>query len=93
MSGTKDHLDKIQEYHKIAYGILLETGAIKECDLHSDFYYDTFSFDEQAIYAICSSKLKEKYGDKQDYKTFHSQISEIMKNAAMESSCPYCEKE
>ena len=93
MSGIKNLLDKTQEYHQIAYDILLEIGAIKECEFHSDHYYDAFSFDEQTIYAICSSMLKEKYGDKQDYKIFHSQISAIMKNAATESACPYCEKE
>ena len=37
MSAIKDQLDKEQDYHKIAYDILLEVGAIKECDFHSDF--------------------------------------------------------
>ena len=93
MSGTKDLLDKIQEYHKIAYDILLEIGAIKECDCKSGYYYEIYKLDKDTIYAISSNKLKEKYGEDQDFKLFHSQISEIMKKAAIESSCPYCEEE
>ena len=62
MSGTKDLLDKNQEYHHIAYDILLEIGAIKKCALHSDYYYETYKFDIASIYAISTAKLKEKYG-------------------------------
>ena len=93
MSGTKDLLDKIQDYHKIAYDILLEIGEIKECDCKSGHYYETYKLDKDAIYAISSNSLKEKYGANQDFKLFHSQIAEIIKNAAPELSCPYCEKE
>ena len=92
MSGTKDILDKIQEYHKIAYDILLEIDAIKECDCKSGYYCETYNLNKDTIYAISSNKLKEKYGANQDFKLFHSQISEIIKNAAIESSCPYCER-
>lgn len=93
MSATKERLDQIQGYYQIAYDILIEIGAIKECVLHSDYYYEAFRFDEQAIYSICTNKLKEKYGANQDFKMFCDQISEIMKNAAAEASCPYCKKE
>lgn len=93
MSGTKLLLDKIQDYHRIAYDILIEIGAIKECDCNSGYYYETYNLDKDTIYAISSNKLKEKYGASYDFKLFHSQIAEIISNAAIESSCPYCEKE
>ena len=93
MSATKDFLDKIQDHHQIAYDILIEIGAIKECEIHSDYYYETYSFDKKAIYAVCANKLKEKYGENQDFKIFNSQISEILKDASINSTCPYCEKE
>ena len=92
MSATKDLLDKIQDYHRIAYDIMIEIGAIEECDCKSGYYYETYNLDKDTIYAISSNKLKEKYGEDQDFKLFHSQISEIIKNAAIESSCPYCER-
>lgn len=93
MSATKDFLDKNQDYHRIAYDILIEIGAIRECEFHSDYYYETAIFEENILYGICTNKLKEKYGEKQDFQLFHSQISEIIRNAAIDSSCPYCEKE
>ena len=93
MSITKNYLDKEQAYYKIAYDILIEIGAIKECEFHSDYYYDTSIFEEKVLYGICTNKLKEKYGETQDFEIFHSQISEIIRNAAIESSCPYCEKD
>lgn len=93
MSATKDFLDKNQDYHRIAYDILIEIGAIRECEIHSDYYYETYSFDEKAIYGICANKLKEKYGEKHDFKIFYSQISDIMKFANASSTCPFCEKE
>lgn len=93
MSATKDLLDKIQDYHRIAYDIMIEIGAIEECDCKSGYYYETYNLDKDTIYAISSNKLKEKYGANQDFKLFHSQIAEIIKNAAPESTCSYCEKE
>lgn len=93
MSITKRNIEKIEDYRKMAYDILIEIGAIKECEIHSDYYYETSNFEEKALYGICANKLKEKYGEKQDFKVFNSQISEIIRNAAIESSCPYCEKE
>ena len=93
MSAIKDQLDKEQDYHKIAYDILLEVGAIKECDFPSDYYCENFLYDEKTIYGMCTNRLQEKYGLNQDYEVFHSQIAEILRNSAIESSCPYCEKE
>lgn len=93
MGATKRQLEIVEDYRKIAYDILIEIGAIKECEFHSDYYYETFSFDEKAIYGICANKLKEKYGENQDFNIFNSQVSEIMKCAAASSTCPYCEKE
>ena len=92
MSATKRGLEKGEDYRKIAYDILIEIGAIKECELHSDYYYETHKFDMSSIYAIGSNKSKEKYGESQNFKTFNFQISEIVKNASSSSICPYCEK-
>ena len=93
MGATKRQLEIVEDYRKIAYDILIEIGAIKECEFHSDYYYQTFSFDANAIYGICANKLKEKYGENQDFKIFYSQISDIMKDASVSSTCPYCERE
>ena len=93
MSATKREIEKIEDYRKIAYNILIEIEAIKECEFHSDYYYETSIFEKNILYGICTNKLKEKYGEKQDFQLFHSQISEIIRNAAIDSSCPYCEKE
>lgn len=93
MGITKREIEKIEDYRKIAYDILIEIGAIKECELHADYYYETSIFEEKILYGICANKLKEQYGEKQDFKIFYSQISAIIRNAAIESSCPYCEKE
>ena len=60
MSGTKDLLDKIQDYHRISYDILIEIGAIKECDCNSGYYYETYKLDKDTIYATSSNRLKEK---------------------------------
>ena len=90
MSATKNQIDVIQEYRSIAYGILLEIGAIRECELHSDFYYDTNKLDVSSIYAISTKTLKEKYGEEQKFKIFNSQIDEIMKSASPTSACPFC---
>ena len=93
MSITKRNIEKNEDYRKMADDILIEIGAIKECEFHSDHYYETGIFEENMLYGICTNKLKEKHGEKQDFQLFHSQISEIIRNAAIESSCPYCEKE
>ncbi len=93
MGATKRELEKIEDYRKIAYNILIEIEAIKECEFHSDYYYETYIFEKNMLYGICTNKFKEKYGEKQDFQLFHSQISEIIRNAAIDSSCPYCEKE
>ena len=93
MGATKRELEKVEDYRKIAYGILIEIGAIKECEFHSDYYYETLNFEEKTIYGICTNKLKEKYGAKQDFMIFNSQISQILKDASIDSICPYCEKE
>lgn len=90
MSVTKDQIDLIQDYRSIACEILLEIGAIRECELHSDFYYDTKKLDESSIYAMSANKLKEKYGEEQNFKIFSSQIDEIMKSASPTSACPFC---
>ena len=90
MSVTKDQIDVIQDYRSIACEILFEIGAIRECELHSDFYYDTKKLDESSIYAISANKLKMKYGEEQNFKIFNSQIDEIMKSASPTSACPFC---
>ena len=93
MSVTKDLLDKIQDYHRIAYDILIKIGVIEECDCKSGYYYETYKLDKDTIYAISSNKLKEKYGEKQDYKIFYSQIAEILSSASTCSTCSHCIEE
>ena len=93
MGITKREIERIEDYRKIAYDILIEVGAIKECEFHSNYYYETYNLEENVLYGICTNKLKEKYGANQDFKIFNSQISQILKDASIDSICTYCEKE
>ncbi len=93
MSSAKQIIEKKERYQDIAFKALIEIGAIKTCDYHEDFYYSTYECADTEIYAKATSKLKEKYGETQDYKLFHEIIGEILSYAADSSDeCPYCQK-
>lgn len=82
-----------EEYSQIAFNIMIEIGAIKTCSLHDDFYYNTYKYDDKDIYALTTAKLKERYGELQNFEIFHKQIDEILSYAAGgEDECPYCDK-
>ncbi|MBR6902957.1 MAG: hypothetical protein IKN39_03610 [Clostridia bacterium] len=86
-------MSMLKEYEQIAFQIMVEIGAIKTCSIHDDFYYNTYKYEEKNIYALATAKLKEQYGELQDFETFHKQIDEILSYAAGgEDECPYCKK-
>jgi len=94
MGATKRQLEKEEEYRGMAFNVLTMIGAIKSCELHDDYFYNTYSFDEQGVYAIATAKAKEEYGETSiDFKQLHEAIHDIFNEAADGAdSCPYCEK-
>lgn len=93
MGLTKRLLEKIEDYYRIAFEVMLDVGAIKTCSMHDSFYYNTYAYDDGALYGIVTNKLKEVYGEKQDYKLFHQQIDKILSEAGTaEDECPACQK-
>ena len=94
IGATKRDIEKMDEYRKIAFDILIEIGAIKTCEFHTDFYYDTYLFDKRKIFALATKKAKEKYGDENiDFKEFAAQINKILNEASDSANeCPQCNK-
>ena len=93
MSLAKRRLEQIEDYYEIAFEAMLDVGAIKTCSMHDSFYYNTYTYDNSTIYGIVTNKLKEIYGEKQDYKLFHQQIDKILSEAGTaENECPTCQK-
>ena len=93
MGGAKRMLELQETYHGLAFEILLEIGAIKTCEFHSDFYYDNYKYDKNEIYARATSRLKQKYSEYNDFKIFDDEINDIMTYAADgPDDCPYCAK-
>ena len=93
MSLTKRRLEQIEDYYRIAFEAMIDVGAIKTCGMHDSFYYNTYVYDNGAIYGIVTNKLKEVYGEKQDYKVFHQQIDKILSEpGTAENECPACQK-
>lgn len=93
MSSTKRILEKKEEYFNIAKDILLEMNELSLCKHHPDetFYYRTFSLENSQIYAIATEKFKAKYPEYKDFTEFHTQIEQVLKNAALsQDDCPVC---
>ena len=92
MSLAKRMLENTEECKSIARELLLEIGAIDTCGLH-EFYYNTYKYDNNMLYAIVTNKLKEKYPDIEDFEFFYKCVSEIMDYAADGADqCPACQK-
>ena len=92
MSLTKRVLENIDECNAIARELLMEIGAIDTCGMH-EFYYNTFKYDNNMLYAIVTNKLKERYPDINDFVLFHKCVGEIMEYAADGADqCPACQK-
>jgi hypothetical protein len=47
MSGVKREMERLDHLERQAMGLLLETGAVGECPVHSDIYID--QFDDDAV--------------------------------------------
>lgn len=39
MGAAKRQLEKIDNYRRMAFDVMLEIGAIKTCEIHEEFYY------------------------------------------------------
>ena len=89
MGLTKRMLEEKEKYFNIAKSILIDIGAIGVCDVH-DYYYNNDNYDNSDLYAIATNKYKEQ--GYTDFKMFRDAIKEVMDNAGIESTCPYCEK-
>ncbi len=85
--------EKVDFYYEFAYRGLLELGAIKTCEAHDDYYYSTVDeLETGKYYAILTNRLKEQYGEKQDFVCFREQIKSVFDGAGIDHNCPYCEK-
>ena len=89
MGLAKRLLEEKEESFNIAKSILIDIEAIGVCDVH-DYYYSTDKYDNSELYAIATNKYKEQ--GRTDFKIFQDAIKEVMDNAGIESTCPYCEK-
>ncbi len=85
--------NKACEYYDFALKTMKDIGAIAACEVHSDYFYWTYKFDKNDVFAILTNKLKEEQGDIQDFKLFQKQIDIIFTDAAYETTCPFCHKE
>ena len=93
MGLAKRELEWQEEYYQIAYRILKKIDAIRECDVHSDFYYVTYKYGGNDVYAVATSVVKKEYPEYRNMCLFHDNIKEIMNSAGEGASeCPYCEK-
>ncbi len=84
---------KSDEYYDFAFNEMKRIGAISVCEICLNYYYWTDEFEKKDVYAILTNKLKEKYGDKQDFKLFQQQIDIIITDAAYDIACPFCYKD
>lgn len=92
MSLTKSKIEEKDRYYELAKKILMEIGEIKACDVHDDYFYETYENDENIIYAKATEKIKSKISGLIDYKIFHEQIQKVLADASASSKCPFCEK-
>lgn len=93
MGLAKRELERKEDYFQIAYKILKKIDAIRECDFHSDFYYETYNFDESDLNNEATSTLKKEYPEYNDITLFHDSIKNVLKDAGEGASkCPFCEK-
>lgn len=81
MSATKQRIDKINEYGRIAFEALSDIGAIAPCYSSNDYYF-TYKYDKAAIYGIVTKKIKKEHPELDDFKLLHEQIKHILMNAA-----------
>ena len=98
MGRIKYKISQIEDYKKTTYKILLDIGAIKTCEYHESFYYDTgkFSFgnisEDGELYDLSDYELN-KYDGFDDISLFHDIIDDIMSEAADSADeCPECQK-
>ena len=94
MGLAKRILERTDDYYKIALEAMIATGAIKTCDIHTDFFYQTYALEnDDEIYKRATKYMKDKYGEQNDYKMFHAQVDRILKDAGTgPSECSQCKK-
>lgn len=99
MSYEKDLIADKDFYYGKAFEMLVDIGAIEMCPFGHDFYYLTSKFnifdneDEGKIYAYATKKLKEKYGEYQDFDKFHEMIKKVLAEAGESADdCFECDK-
>lgn len=89
MSLTKEQMAYEEEMYSNAKEILINMGEIKPCDC-GNICYQLYKYDEKNLYAIATNKLKEKYGNQYEYKTFHNAIKQVLADAHTENDCQFC---
>lgn len=92
MSSAKREIEATENMYRDALEILQQIGAIKYCTC-GKIFYETFNLDKKDIYAIATNKLKELYGEIQNYKLFHNQIDTVLSEALDGNYCEYCNSE
>ena len=90
MGMMKSHLDDYDD----AKDVLIKIGALKTCEFHEDYWYDTGKFYGGELYACATNYLKEHSADYPfiDMKSFHAAVDKVMKDAGPDSTCPRCKK-
>lgn len=83
----------MDDFYDLAKKILIEIGAIKACDAHDDFTYQTCSMDTNTIYALATQKYKDSYyREGESFKPFQGAVKRVLDETVPNSNCPHCEK-
>lgn len=81
------------DLYDLAKSILLEIGAIKACDAHDDFTYQTCAMDEKTIYARATQKYKDSYHrEGESFAPFQDAVKRVLDDTSSNNNCPFCEK-
>ena len=90
MSGSKNVLEKINQYEIIAKKILEELGAII-VSAREDYYQGIENLSDN-LYVKSINLAKEKYGDNLDWELFYISICKILEEAGTETELNHFKK-
>ena len=90
MSGSKNVLEKINQYEIMAKKILEELGVII-VSAREDYYQGIENLSDN-LYVKSINLAKEKYGDNLDWKLFYISICKILEEAGTETELNHFKK-
>lgn len=92
MSSVKRLMEHQEEMQALGARLLLQTGALKECEFHSEILMSQSDEDaEKHAYALGANLVKSGQAGTADFKEMSEGIKAALDDAT-DGNCPYCEK-